>query len=101
MAGLIKIFFWKNKTIQKSAVKTGVNCPSTYFHSNFWGSLKKKNMTPLHGSLDGPKPSFGASQTSSLSLVQDLYKLLCAEGTDDLSANELCTGVAELKGNVR
>ena len=32
---------------------------------------------------------------------QDLYKLLCAEGTDDLSANELCTGVAELKGNVR
>lgn len=27
--------------------------------------------------------------------------MLCAEGTDDLSANELCTGVAELKGNVR
>lgn len=36
---------------------------------------------------------------ASLMSSKDLYKLLCAEGTDDLSANELCTGVAELKGN--
>eukprot|EP00434_Breviolum_minutum_P045200 symbB.v1.2.040465.t1/scaffold7258.1/size12300/1 len=36
---------------------------------------------------------------ASLMSGKDLYKLLCAEGTDDLSANELCTGVAELKGN--
>ena len=32
-------------------------------------------------------------------LLQDLYKLLCAEGTSDLSAEELCNGVSELKGN--
>jgi len=36
-------------------------------------------------------------ETSMLS-GQDLYRLLCAEGTNDLSAEELCKGVAELKG---
>ncbi|CAJ1444677.1 unnamed protein product [Effrenium voratum] len=30
---------------------------------------------------------------------KDLYRLLCVEGTNDLSAEELCKGVAELKGS--
>ncbi|CAK9013983.1 Sodium channel protein 60E (Drosophila ion channel 60) (Drosophila sodium channel 1) (Protein smell-impaired 60E) (Sodium channel 2) (DmNav2), partial [Durusdinium trenchii] len=36
---------------------------------------------------------------ASLMSGKDLYKLLCAEGTSDLSAVELCNGVASLKGN--
>lgn len=45
--------------------------------------------------------SLGGARNAAPPCSQDLYRLLCVEGTNDLSAEELCKGVAELKGSAR